>query len=158
MATIPIVTDITAHLAGAWTASGFIDGLRAHIVATAGTTKLGIDDYNAAEGLTVGFLAGGEAHQTNLRKSGVSTIAVSIEPSGSITDAGNSSPTAPTGTSADWSSERTWTVGGSAGSKLWCVELDDAFFLLATNSTNVNHSGCILHCNNASFNLYYRTG
>ena len=154
MATVPIVTDITTHVT-TWDASGYITAINAHIVATAGTTKLAVDDLNVNEGITIGFLAGGEGQQINLRKSAAAVLQVSCEPSGSITDAGNSTPTAPTGTSADWSGERSWTCANSgtnvgAGSKLWCIEVDDAFFLLTTDTTNTYHLSA-LHAGRIAF-------
>jgi len=56
---------------------------------------------------------------------------VSIEPSGSVTVVGTTA-VAPTGTSADWSDERTFTVGAGlgAGSKIWLSEHDDAITCL----------------------------
>ena len=143
MPTAPAVTEITARVA-AWTASGIIDAIRNHIN-SGDTTHLQIDAYTAGEGLTVGFLAGGEAQQVNLRKHDATHIATSIEPSGSISDPGDSSPTAPTGTSADWSGEKNqWDVtqlgtgGGSvgAGSKAWIIETADHFSILITDTTN----------------------
>lgn len=156
MATVPIVTDITTHVT-TWDASGYITAINAHIVATAGTTLLSVDDLNVNEGITIGFLAGGEGQQINLRKSAAAVLQVSCEPSGSITDAGNSTPTAPTGTSADWSGERSWTCANSgtnvgAGSKLWCIEVDDAFFLLTTDTTNTYHLSA-LHAGRIAFSV-----
>lgn len=151
MATVPVVTDITARVV-TWNAQGIINAFRDHINATSGTTKLSIDAYTLNEGLTVGFLAGGEGQQVNLRKSGTNTIAVGIEPAGTITNPGDSIPTAPTGTSADWSGEHTWTPTTSlaAGSLLWCIEVDDAFFLLGTDITNTFHMA-VLHAGRIAF-------
>lgn len=144
MALVPAVTDITSRVS-TWDASGIINAVRDHIFND--TTHLAIDDYNTSEGLTIGFQAVGEVHQVNFRKNAAATIDVSIEPSGSITDAGNSTPTAPTGTSADWSGEiGTWdvTLGSpAAGSKAWIVELSDAFFIMITDTTNLFHVTCI---------------
>ena len=143
MALVPAVTEITSRVA-TWDAAGIIDAFRDHIFND--TTHLAIDDYNVGQGLTVGFLGAGLNYQVNLRKSasGNDFIKPSIEPSGSITDAGNDTPTAPTGTSADWSGERLGTdvtVGSpGAGSKVWVVELEDAFFLLITNTANTFHT------------------
>lgn len=144
MAIVPIVTDITAHVA-TFTASGYIDGIRAHLLATVLTSHCSIDAYTANEGLTIGFNALGETQQVNLRKSGVNTIALSVEPAGTITDPGNSVPTAPTGTTSDWSGnhqEPNWDVswgtpGGST--KVWCVELPDAIFIVTSDTTNTFH-------------------
>jgi len=148
-ALVPVVTNITADVTLPVTASGMIDGIRAHILATSGTTRLTIDAYTATEGLTIGFVEAGEVHQVNLRKSAAGTIAVSIEPTGSITVPGTSAPVAPTGTSADWSGahqEPNWdvTLGTPAtSSRIWCIELPDAFFILITNSTNAVHLSCL---------------
>ena len=148
-ALVPIVTNITS-LVAAYTASGVIDGIRDHIFATSGTSHLTIDAYTATEGLTIGFVEAGEVHQVNLRKSTATEIAISIEPTGSITNPGNSTPTAPTGTTADWSGahfEGLWnvTLGTPAvGSKVWCVEVPDAFFIVITTSANTAHAS-ILH-------------
>lgn len=136
--TVPAVTNITSRVSS-WDASGFINAIRDHIVND--TTHLQVDAYTVDEGVTVGFVDGGEDHQVNFRKNSADDIAISIEPSGSITDPGDSVPTAPTGTSADWSavtnSERIWQtdVGSpAAGSKVWIVELADAFFIWVTDT------------------------
>lgn len=136
MALVPRVTDITSRLAS-WSESEIIDAINDEIVAN--STLLAIDDYNAAEGVTIGFTTSGEGQQVNLRKSAANTIQVGIEPSGSITDAGDSVPTLPAGTSADWSGERAWdtSLGSPSGSsKLFLVELPDAFAVVITDSTN----------------------
>ena len=143
MALVPNVTNITAHVA-AWTASGIINAVRAHIVSV-DNVHLQVDAYTADEGLTIGYVAAGESHQFNLRKSGAQAIACSIEPSGSITVPGDSVPTAPTGTSADWSGanyeaiQDTSLGSPGAGSRVWIVELADAFFVMVTDTTNTFH-------------------
>lgn len=144
MAFVPAVTNITSRVSFPLTASIIIDAVRNHIN-SGDTTHLQIDAYTANEGLTIGFVDVAESHQVNFRKNAASDIAISIEPSGSITDPGDSTPTAPTGTSADWSGvlqEPTWTVtlsSGAApasGSKVWIVECVDAFFIMITDPTN----------------------
>jgi hypothetical protein len=154
----PRIANLTSAMSS-WNASEVLAALAADI--TANGTNCTVDDYNTNEGLTIGFSAVGENQQVNLRKSGANTIAVSIEPAGTITDAGNSSPTAPTGTSADWSGahqEPNWDVSlGSpgAGSRLWFVTVPDAFFVIITDTgndymLNIIHAGRVYAPTNSS--------
>lgn len=144
-ATVPTVTELTSGFS-TWDAAEYIDEIYTHINASG--THLKVDDYNVGQGLTIGFVNGSETHQFNMRKNGADLIELGIEPSGSITDAGNDTPTSPTGTSADWSGEFQFDVtwGGTApasGSKVWIVELVDAFFIVTTDPTNAFHSHII---------------
>jgi hypothetical protein len=148
MALVPHVTNITAHVV-TWNAQGIINALRAHIAAS-GALHIRDDVSIVNEGITVGFVDAAETHQVNMRKTATATIAMSVEPSGSITSPGTSAPVAPAGTSSDWSGnhqEPNWDVTPgtpAAGSKLWCVEVPDAFFLVITNTANTLHT-TIMH-------------
>jgi len=66
------------------------------------------------------------------------TMKFSIDPGMTITDVGDAT-TVPTGGSADWSGEKTYTLGTlAAGSKIWLVEQIDALSVMMSSSTGVS--------------------
>ena len=147
---IPTCTEISA--VATWDAAGILDALKTHFDTSVLWT---VDAFAEGEGLTIGCVADG--FQINWRRRNATDIRTSIDPDGSITDPGDSTPTAPTGTGADWSGESTQTVvtnglwdvtdsiTGSigAGSSVWVAEHDDAVFLFITNTTvTVASNGC----------------
>ena len=73
------------------------------------------------------------------------TATFNIAADGTIAGAGNAA-TAPTGTGSDWSGEKEydWTKGApGAGSKMWTVMLDEAIFVLVTNTGNTFHESAL---------------
>jgi hypothetical protein len=121
------VTEIVPATYGA---ANILIALHAHINSV--STSFSID-LVAAGGAGDGFAFTADADPTPqyiFRRLSASTWAMSIEPSGSVTVVGTTAA-APTGTSADWSGERTFTVGTlGAGSKIWLSEHDDALTCL----------------------------
>jgi hypothetical protein len=120
---------------GSFTAS---DVLTTTHTAMGTSTKFDID-LTGGGGAGDGFALTSKTNtvpQLIFRRTGTYTIEVSIEPSGSVTSIGDT-VTPPTGTSADWSGERTWTLGALSGSsRIMLSELDDALFWLTTDSTH----------------------
>lgn len=143
-ALVPVITQLTPST---WDASGIIDAIATH-TNSGSSTHTDRDAYNSAEGVTISFTDAGEDQQINFRKTGANTIDVSIEPTGTITDPGNSTPTAPTGTSAQWSDEFEWDLAGGinspgAGSKMWFWEVPDAMLILISDTLDtVFRQGC----------------
>jgi len=68
------------------------------------------------------------------RRTGAQTIAVSFQPSGGCSSVGDTVTVPTVGTPSIWSGEKTWTVSGSTGTIVLMSELDDAFFVMVTNS------------------------
>lgn len=136
-----LVPDCTELFPAANTPAGILAALYTH---WNGGGRFSIDDANTTtntgdEGITISPDAAAETWQANLRNNGGNIIEASVEPAGTITDAGDSTPTAPTGTTADWSTESTWDVtenGAGAGSRYWLIETDDHFTFLVTNTAD----------------------
>jgi len=143
---VPTATEI---FPATFDAAGMLAALYTHMNGT--STDFNVDDANTTtntgdEGITLGPVATGQDFQINLRNNGGTIIEVSIEPTGLITDAGDSTPTAPTGTTADWSDEGTWDVTDTevgsvaAGTKVWVIETDDHFTVLVSTSINTAYA------------------
>lgn len=80
---------------------------------------------------------GDPSAQIVFRRSGA-TMKFSIDPGMTITDVGDAT-TVPTGGSADWSGEKTYTLGTlAAGSKIWLVEQIDALSVMMSSSTGTS--------------------
>jgi len=129
--TIITPNAITEIVPATYGAADILIALHAHINSV--STSMSID-LVAAGGAGDGFAFTADADPTPqyiFRRISASTWAMSIESSGSVTVVGTTAA-APTGTSADWSGERTFTVGAGlgAGSKIWLSEHDDAITCL----------------------------
>jgi hypothetical protein len=126
---------------GSFTAAAVLAAVH---TAMATSTKFDID-LTAAGGAGDGFALTSKTNVTPqliFRRTGTNTIAVAIEPSGSVTAVG-STVTNSTGSSADYSGERIWTLNMSGSSRIMLSELDDALFLLTTNSTHATFESSV---------------
>jgi len=128
MTLVPTITQITP---ATWSANDIIAAISTHFngVSTRFTRQ-----YSGTDAMVIRSDLD-TVPQYSLRATSSSVITMEIEPSGSLSDAGNTS-TRPAGASADNSGTRPFTIGSLSGSsKLWVVELLDAFFLFFTSST-----------------------
>jgi hypothetical protein len=126
---------------GSFTATAVLTAVH---TAMATSTKFDIN-LTAAGGAGDGFSLTSKTNVTPqliFRRTGTNTVAVSIEPSGSVTVVGTT-VAAPTGTSADWSGERIWTLAMSGSSRIMLSELDDALFLLTTSASHATFESSV---------------
>ncbi len=123
--------SITELLPATYGAADMLAALQTRIGASSGSMLIAAG--GAGDGFAWEFLADSGPQYIFRRLSGT-TWAMSIEPTGSVTAVGDT-VTPPTGTSADWSGERTFTLGTlGAGSKIWLTEHDDAITLLCKSA------------------------
>lgn len=119
--------DIMTALESHWAAGGASTAFTTDLVSGAGSDEAFSIESDADPG-----------HQMIMRRTGASTIALSLQPGAVVTDVGDVS-TPPTGTDANYIIERTLTIGAlSAGSKIWLVEMSDAFFVLCKSATGTS--------------------
>lgn len=134
--TIPNVFNSTARVA-TWDGAGILDALIAEINANGAGNGISVTNNNVT-GFLIEFTAL-PGVPFSLRQGSTSNfIAVGIAGDNTIAGAGSLN-TAPTGTGADWSGEEEhdWSAGAiGAGSKMWTVFLDDALFVLVSNTAN----------------------
>jgi hypothetical protein len=130
---------INEILPATWTsAADFLTSFHTYVTTT--STTLAVDLVaagGAGDGFALTFVADPGA-QYIWRRTGALTINMSIEPSGSVTVIGTTG-VPPTGTSSDWSDERTFTMGTlAAGSKIWLTEHSDALTMKFKSSTGTS--------------------
>jgi hypothetical protein len=129
---------ITELLPATYVAADFLSALHSHIDLVSANMDI---DIIAAGGASDGFVFQSVTDpgvQYILRRTGAATIAMSIEPAQTVTVVGTTVDP-PTGTGADWSSERTYTIGTlGAGSKVWLTEHDDAVTLLTKSAAGTS--------------------
>jgi hypothetical protein len=122
---IPVITELVP---ASWSAADVLTALKTHMASGGASTKF-LQQYTGTNATVVRSLTD-TTPQYSLRATGASTIVVRIEPSGSLSDAGDTSTVA-TGASADASASKTLTLGTLTGAaKLWLCEWDDAFSLM----------------------------
>lgn len=126
---------VTEVVPGAWTATGIVAALDAFFNGGGAVTftrqYTGADAFVIKSSIDI-------TPQYSIRATGASTIALEIEPSGSLTDAGNAS-TRPTGASADNSGSQTLTLGTmGAGSRVWVIEHDDCVTVLIKSTAGTS--------------------
>jgi hypothetical protein len=125
MSMIPVITELVP---ASWSAADVLTALKTHMASGGASTKF-LQQYAGTNATVVRSLTD-TTPQYSLRATGASTIVVRIEPSGSLSDAGDTSTVA-TGASADASASKTLTLGTLTGAaKLWLCEWDDAFSLM----------------------------
>jgi hypothetical protein len=130
------VTELSPTTYGA---ADMLIALQARIATLSGSMLLAAG--GAGDGFAFEFLAD-PGPQYILRRLSTTTWALSIEPSGSVTVVGTTA-VPPTGTSADWSGERTFTIGTlAAGSKVWLIEHDDAITMLCKTAAGTSWQTC----------------
>jgi len=113
-----------------YSAADILTALHTYLDATSTTFTVDlVSGSGASDGFSLQSIAD-PGYQMILRRTGASTIEISTQPGATVTDVGNVS-TPPTGTNASLLSPRTFTLGTlGVGSKIWLVEMSDAFFLL----------------------------
>lgn len=128
---------VTEIIPTTYSAADILTALHAHWAVGGVSTSFTVDLVSGS-GAGDGFSIQADAdtgHQMILRRTGASTIALSLQPGAVVTDVGDVS-TPPTGTDANYLAERTFTLGTlGAGSKIWLVEMDDAFFVFFKSAT-----------------------
>jgi hypothetical protein len=143
MALTPIA--VTEIIPTTWILNDILVAMHTHFttVSTAFTIDL-VSGSGAGLGFSVQSVAD-PGFQMVFRRTSATSMKTSIEPTASITDCGDLT-TAPTGGGADWSGETygVFTIGSvGAGSKVWLVEMADAFFVMMKSTDGLKWLPCI---------------
>lgn len=139
MSFVPDMHDLT----GTYDASDVLTRMHTYFSVTSTKWQVNlIAGGGVGDGFVLESIVDG-GYEIIFRRLSTSTINVSIQPGGGITDVGDTA-TPPTGTTAEFSSEQIWDLASAAaGSVLWLVEFDDAFFLMLTNTAKNNWLQCV---------------
>lgn len=136
-----VIPDVTELTPATWDAVGIMAALYGHF--NGASTKFTVTDQTGSnpgeDGILLDVVSVNWSFQLNFRRLTTTTIAISCEPTGSLTAPGDTS-TPVTGNSADWSDEAIWDVSvPGSGSKMFVIETDEHITCLMTNTTNTLH-------------------
>lgn len=129
--------SVTEVVPGAWTAAGIVSALTSFFASGGGASTF-TNQFTGVDSLVIRSTID-TVPQYSIRATGESQIDFEIEPSGSLTDAGNAS-TRPAGASADNSGAGRFLTLGTMGdgSKMWVIEHDDCVTVLIKSTAGTS--------------------
>lgn len=134
-----VIPDVTELTPATWDAVGIMAALYGHFNGASTKFTVTAETGSGEDGILLDVVSADWSFQLNFRRLTTTTIAISCEPTGSLTAPGDTS-TPVTGNSADWSDEAIWNVSvPGSGSKMFVIETDEHITCLMTNTTNALH-------------------